>query len=307
MADSLFIAGDWGTSNLRLALCRNGEQVDEAHGPGIAVAAEAPEPLFLRLTSKWTRAHGPLPVILCGMVGSRSGWHEAPYASCPSDLGALRGQLRPFVAANHRIAIVPGLACTNPFFAPDVMRGEETQLLGALRSRPELAHGRKLFALPGTHTKWVVVEDGSVTTFLSAPVGEFFALLRKHSTLAIGAGEFTHDAAGFALGLDRIAQHRPAGLPHLLFEVRSRQLREDMPANVAMNYLSGLLIGADVAAAKEWFGNPGEIVLVGAPALNGLYARALERHGFAHRSLDGQQCALAGLADLFEGSALHVA
>jgi len=307
MADSLFIAGDWGTSNLRLALCRDGEQIDDAHGPGIAVAGEPPEALFLRLTSKWTQANGPLPVLLCGMVGSRSGWHEAPYATCPADLDALRGQLRSFVVADHRITIVPGLACTNPLGAPDVMRGEETQLLGVLRSRPELRQGRRLFCLPGTHTKWVVVEDGHVSTFLSAPVGEFFALLRKHSTLAIGASEFTHDAAGFALGLERIAQHGAAGLPHLLFEVRSRQLREDMGANVAMNHLSGLLIGADVAAAATWFGKPEEVVLIGAPGLNTLYAQALEQHGVAHRSVDGQQCALAGLVGLFEGDACHVA
>jgi 2-dehydro-3-deoxygalactonokinase len=307
MTSSLFIAGDWGTSNLRLSLCRGGEQLDQVEGPGIATANEAPESLFLRLTSGWTREHGRLPALLCGMVGSRNGWREAPYAACPTDLAFLRSQLTSFVAAGHEITIVPGLACTNPLGAPDVMRSEETQLLGALDSHPELTRGRRLFVLPGTHTKWVVVEDGGVATFLTAPVGELFALLREHSTLAVGRGDYTHEAASFALGLERIEQHRTSGILHLMFEVRSRQLRDGMTPAAAMGFLSGLLVGADVVGALEWFGNADEVVLIGTPTLNALYAQALERHAVRHRSFDGRQCAMAGLAGLFDGGRHHAA
>lgn len=298
MTAPLFIAGDWGTSNLRLALCRGGEVLELLHGPGISASALPPESVFLQLTATWTVAYGPLPALLCGMVGARNGWRETPYLPCPPDAAMLRAGLHEFELAGHRIAIVPGLTCTNPLGAPDIMRGEETQLLGALALHPELAHGRRLLALPGTHTKWAVVEDGRVQGFVSAPVGELFALLRTRSTLALGPGEHVHDPAGFALGLDRAIQHGGAGL-HLIFETRSRQLREGLSDAAAMSFLSGLLIGNDVGAALRWYGAPAEVTLIGTPSLNSLYAQALQRHGVGHRDLDGQRCALAGLTHLF--------
>lgn len=305
MGNALFIAGDWGTSNLRLTLCRGGTVLDRACGPGIGIATQEPERLFLALTAPWRSEHGALPVLLCGVVGSRTGWIEAPYAPCPSGLDALHSRMQAFTAAGHRIAIVPGLACVNPLGAPDVMRGEETQLLGALAAHPELRQGRRLFALPGTHTKWVVVEDGRVLAFLTSPVGELFALLRAHSTLSVSHGEYAHDAEGFALGLERAMLHGAAGMQHLLFEARSRQLREGMSGRQAMGFLSGLLIGTDVAGALGWFDATDDVVLIGTPMLNGLYAQALERQGVRHRGLDGQQCALDGLNDLFRHGALR--
>jgi 2-dehydro-3-deoxygalactonokinase len=189
------------------------------------------------------------------------------------------------------------------------MRGEETQILGALELDPALKRGRHLLVLPGTHSKWTVVEDGAITGFLTAPVGETFALLRGHSTLAAGvAADVQGSDAGFAMGLARIVEHGPALLPHLLFETRARQLLDALPAADAMGFLSGLLIGADAAAARQWFGDLGKVTLIGAPALNAFYGQAIAAQGGRTVAIDGDSAVLAGLSTLSpqKNSEFHV-
>ena len=151
--------------------------------------------------------------------------------------------------------------------------------------------------LPGTHNKWVVVEDGRITTFLTAPIGETFALLKAHSTLSAGGGSLAEGSAtGFAQGLARIAEHGPQRLTHLLFETRARQLLEAMPPPDAMGFLSGLLIGADVAAARDWFGAMPAVTVIGDGALAALYAKALTADGVTTSVVDGDAAVLAGLS-----------
>jgi 2-dehydro-3-deoxygalactonokinase len=204
--------------------------------------------------------------LLCGMVGSRNGWQEAAYAPCPANAADIRERLLHIDADGLPVAIVPGLSCRNALGGPDVMRGEETQILGALSLNPDLAKGRHLLALPGTHTKWVVVEDGAITSFLTAPVGELYALLREHSILAKAApGDGPESPEGFARGVARIVEQGPARLPHLIFETRSRQLLDGLPKDEAMGFLSGLLIGSDTATTSSWFGDLGQVSLIGAP------------------------------------------
>src|SRR5687767_4288784 len=121
-----FIAGDWGTSNLTLALCdEDGQALETRKGPGAAQSRGQFAQVFDELSTEWTNTHGPLPAVLCGMVGSAFGWREAPYLPCPADLYELSAEP---VVARDRVCIVPGMRCTNPLGAPDVMRGEETQL-----------------------------------------------------------------------------------------------------------------------------------------------------------------------------------
>lgn len=298
MDPSITILGDWGTSHLRLYLLQGKSVLDRRDGPGVSALIRSPEQTFLDLVGDWREAR-PSGAILCGMVGSRIGWVETPYAPCPATADDLRARVLTIEADGLPVSIIPGLSCVNPLGAPDVMRGEETQILGALAIDPALRRGRRLLVLPGTHSKWTLVEDGAITGFLTAPVGETFALLRQHSTLAAGvdAGvEASED--GFALGLARIAEHGPALLPHLLFETRSRRLLENLPAADAMGFLSGLLIGADAAAARQWFGDLGEVTLVGAPALNALYDQAIASQGGHTSAIDGDAAVLAGLTTL---------
>src|SRR6266404_6581764 len=140
--------------------------------------------VFSSLTARWKESHGALPAVLCGMVGSSLGWTQAPYLPCP----ARPEQIADACASIQEgaIAVVPGLSCHNRFNAPDFMRGEETQILGALNLAAELREGRCVICLPGTHTKWVVVDEGWVREFFTAPTGEVFALLRDHSVLIRG-------------------------------------------------------------------------------------------------------------------------
>src|SRR4051812_27234912 len=253
MDSSVTIFGDWGTSRLRLYLRQGKSVLDRRDGPGISALTKSPRDTFLDLVGDWREA-GPSQALLCGMVGSRNGWQEAAYAPCPANAADIRERLLHLDADGLPVAIVPGLSCRNALGGPDVMRGEETQILGALSLNPDLAKGRHLLALPGTHTKWVVVEDGAITSFLTAPVGELYALLREHSILAKAApGDGPESPEGFASGLARIVEQGPARLPHLIFETRSRQLLDGLPKDEAMGFLSGLLIGADTATTSSWF------------------------------------------------------
>ncbi|CAN7230686.1 2-dehydro-3-deoxygalactonokinase [Caulobacter sp. LjRoot300] len=308
MDNSVTIFGDWGTSRLRLYLRQGKSVLDRRDGPGIGALEASPRETFLDLVGDWREAK-PSLALLCGMVGSRNGWAEAAYAPCPANAADIREQLLHLDANGLPVAIVPGLSCRNALGGPDVMRGEETQILGALALNPDLAKGRHLLALPGTHTKWVVVEDGAIASFLTAPVGELYALLREHSILAKAAPDDGPESPeGFARGVARIVEQGPARLPHLIFETRSRQLLDGLPKDEAMGFLSGLLIGSDVAATASWFGDLGQVSLIGAPALSALYAQAIAAHGGSSVAVDGDSAVLAGLATLSspQNSGVHV-
>lgn len=292
----MYIAGDWGTTQLRLYLCDGATVLDRASGPGIGALTDTPERIFVPLTAGWAARHKGLSAHLCGMVGSRNGWVETPYVRCPADLNALRAGVMKLESQGMPVSIVPGLSCDNPLDAPDVMRGEETQIFGALAQMPALTSGRQLFALPGTHTKWVVVEGGTIKHFLTSLTGELFALLRDHSVLLKAGGTATESSPeGFMRGLTRQASLNKAALTHLLFETRSRQLLEDVSKTDAMGFLSGLLIGSDVSGALQWFGDASKVVLIGDPRLTELYAQALAFQDIDTISLDGEECALNGL------------
>jgi 2-dehydro-3-deoxygalactonokinase len=289
-----FIGGDWGTSRLRLFLCdAAGGVLARADGPGAAEAGAQAAEIFAGQTGEWDAA---LPAILCGMVGSTIGWREAAYLKCPVAADEIaRGTLR-FESSGRRIVIVPGLSCTNASGLFDVMRGEETQLLGALRLRQELARGRHLFCLPGTHAKWALVEDGKVIRFQTGLSGELFALLSAHSVLARGADAVDGGHPAFAEGLNVARTQTEAGLLHLLFSTRSRQLAGEIPTAQAASYLSGLIIGEDVAAASRLFAPHGPVTLICTPELAALYGQALAAHGIASSAVTGDAAALAGLA-----------
>lgn len=295
-AGRAFIAGDWGTSRLRLFLCGgDGAVLERTEGPGIAEAGGRAGEILAGLAAAWDAR---LPAILSGMVGSTIGWREAPYLACPAAPGAIAKSALRFEDRGRAIAIVPGLSCTNASGLFDVMRGEETQLLGALRLQPGLARGRHLFCLPGTHAKWALVEDGAVIAFQTALSGELFALLSRHSVLARGAGEASPDHAAFGRGV--AASRDPAGLLHLLFSTRSRQLNGELPPAEAASYLSGLIVGAEVAAACRLFAPAGRVVLVCTPALAALYEAVLKTHDLAALALDGDEAVLAGLSFLHD-------
>ncbi len=296
-----FIAGDWGTTHLRLALCdAEGVALESRSGPGAAESAGQFAAIFGSLTADWDSQHGNLPAVLCGMVGSSLGWVQAPYLPCPARPEQIAAACTA-IEDTPRIHVVPGLSCRNRFGAPDVLRGEETQLLGALTLVEELRTGPQLACLPGTHTKWVVLQDGQVHDFFTAPTGELFAVLRDHSVLVRHSRE-TFETEAFQKGLASVAAQPTTQILHRLFECRSRPLSSEWPATSASAYLSGLLIGSDVHGALRVLSSafaPRNVVLVGAPQLTQLYASACAAIGLDTRQLDGATASLAGLTQVY--------
>jgi 2-dehydro-3-deoxygalactonokinase len=309
--DTTFIAGDWGTSHLRLFLCGGTQVLERRDGPGVGELSANSQPqaharrfavALSAAIAPWVRTHGPMHVWLAGMVGSRNGWQEAPYVPCPFDTRTVAASLLRLDANGTQVSIIPGARCVNPRGAPDVMRGEETQIIGALRLDERLARGRHVVALPGTHTKWALLNDGTLESFQTSFSGELFALLRDHSMLAraaVTAAESSAPATGTNLGFERgIARSRELhGVPlsHLLFEVRSRQLMEGLPHPEALGFLSALIIDQDIQGAQDLFGGQPLITVIGAAALTSLYEVALAARGIHARTLDARDATIAGI------------
>jgi 2-dehydro-3-deoxygalactonokinase len=294
MSDAAFIAGDWGTSNLRLRLyAADGRVLDSRDGPGAADSRGRFAEVFDGLAAAW-RAPGALPALLCGMAGSTFGWVEAPYLLCPEEIDNDAGSL---ARARPDVHIVPGMRCANPLGAPDVMRGEETQLLGALALHPALAQGRHLVCMPGTHTKWVALHDGTVLDFLTVPTGEIFRLLCDHSVLVRDRDtKIVHQARDFERGLVEAGKHAGVPLLHRLFQSRSLRLDKQLAPEGAASWTSGLLIGTDCAGALPLFENKeGPVYIVAAAPLAELYATALARLGRASIRVPGEDAAFGGL------------
>jgi 2-dehydro-3-deoxygalactonokinase len=303
MSAAQFIAADWGTTHLRLFLCdAEGVAQDSTSGPGAAEVRGPFGDVFASLTARWEERHGVLPAVLCGMVGSSIGWTQAPYVPCPAHPDQIIAACTPLEGG--RIQIVPGLSCRNRFNAPDLLRGEETQILGALRLEDTLRQGRWILCLPGTHTKWVVVEDGWVREFVTAPAGELFALLRDRSVLVRkppGVDD-QFDPETFAKGLANFNEFPEAQVLHRLFECRSRQLSGEFEAHAASSYLSGMLIASDVHGALRMLSSsatPRTVFLVGSPQLTQLYATACVFSNYDTHQVDGAAASLAGLTQVY--------
>jgi 2-dehydro-3-deoxygalactonokinase len=284
-----WIAVDWGTSNLRAwAMGPSGILAEASSEAGMAsLGRDDYEPALLALIGDWLAETAP-PIVACGMVGSRQGWAEAPYRALPCTPVAL-GELIPVLTHDPRlnVRIVPGLKQVKP---ADVMRGEETQIAGALAL---LRDFDGILCLPGTHSKWVHVSAGEVVSFQTFMTGEMFALLADQSVLrhCIGAG---WDAAAFDAGLSEALSH-PEKIAARLFTLRAESLLENLAPSALRARLSGLLIGIELAAAKPyWLGQ--RVVLIGAPALSAHYAHALQIQGVTPETLDVTACTLSGLA-----------
>jgi 2-dehydro-3-deoxygalactonokinase len=252
------IAIDWGSSSFRAYLMSpDGEVLYEvASSDGIASVAAGAYPATLkRLTGQWLDAHATLPVIASGMVGSRHGWREAAYVPCPAGPRDVAAHLTQVEADGRRVHLAPGLSFTDDA-GGDVMRGEETEILGVADS------GARLIVLPGSHSKWARVDGDRVVAFKTFVTGELFASVRDHTV----AGAFARAAPAkgpgeaFGLGVRRgaaaAACEGKSGLLGLLFGARSLPLMGALDADDAGEYLSGLLIGAEIGEGRRLF--PGE-------------------------------------------------
>ena len=288
---------DWGTSNRRAYLVDQDGNCLATHEDDQGMLASRgafPESLAALLAHMQVGAQ--VPVVMSGMVGSASGWREVPYLdtmvaldTLPQHLARVEGH-----ALGRECLIVPGYCQREGGI--DVMRGEETQLLGAL------ALGRRdgWVVLPGTHCKWVLLQGGAIRSFATYMTGELFAALSAQGTLApmLADANADPDATAFAAGVDEARLRAP--LTNSLFRVRARVVSGAMPAAHARSFVSGLLIGAEFVAAQDAAGGAAQsVTLICSPSLYGPYARAAALFGVNADKLDPQAVYTAALSQFF--------
>lgn len=289
-----FIGIDWGTSRLRAYLLdAAGACLDRrANDCGLTnVGPHQFQDILDRTISDWP---SQAPILLCGMVGSRQGWQEVPYIPCPAGLDNIVAGILPVQHTQGRIVkIVPGLSTRESSNVPDVMRGEETQLIGALMIEPKMS----FFILPGTHSKHVWLQDNRILSFTTHMTGEIFALLKAHSLLGRAMQDGPFNAAIFHEGCRRAQDDN--GLLHHIFGVRGRFLFNELSETTMADYLSGLLIGHELKNSNL----PSQIGLIGEPALCMRYAEVLKTLGRSPSILP-PDLAMHGLAQIAQRSAL---
>jgi 2-dehydro-3-deoxygalactonokinase len=272
------IALDWGTSSLRAWLLDDeGAALAEKSAPlGILKVPNGHfAAVFRDVCGDWLAPSRP--AISSGMIGSRQGWVEAPYAPCPAGFETLARGLAWAEAGGTRLAIVPGVSCVDASGVPDVMRGEETQVFGALGDARS-----GTFVLPGTHSKWVTVAGGRIESFATHMTGELFAVLREHSILGrLMSGDAAHAPGAFRRGWEATLAGDGA-LLHRLFGARTLGLFGQLAPAEAPSYLSGLLIGDEVRAAARGLPGP-TVTVIGDSVLCERYREVLTGCGLAAR------------------------
>lgn len=283
------IAIDWGTSNFRaFRLNVAGEILERRSYPSGVLRVEEGRfaEALVEQVGDWLTM-GENRILLCGMVGSRQGWTEAKYLCCPVGLADLASSVIRLPFDGAEVLLIPGVIGEDPYGVPEVMRGEETEAMGMSIGSEDAA----LVCMPGTHSKWIHLENRTIVSFITCMTGEVFSALRKGTILArIMTSDTTVDETAFLRGVARSADN--GGLLHHLFSVRTLALMDQLKEEDSASYLSGLLIGHEVRAAMP----PGSHVhLIGAPHLCTLYAQAIEACG-GSSTLDDQDAAARGLA-----------
>ncbi|MDT0175142.1 2-dehydro-3-deoxygalactonokinase [Enterobacter sp. BRE11] len=288
---SRYIAVDWGSTNLRAWLFDH-ERCQESRTSEAGVTrlnGKRPQAVLDEITQGWR--DGETPVVMAGMVGSNVGWKSVPYLPLPARLSAIGEQLTPI---DHNVWIVPGL-CVSREDHHNVMRGEETQLLGAHALAPS-----PVYVMPGTHCKWVQIDNERILDFHTVMTGELHALLLRHSLIGAGLPEQQPSQTAFDAGLARgIAT--PALLAQL-FEIRAAHILGSLAPEEVSDFLSGLLIGAEVATLRERFGHQ-PIALVGGASLTRRYQQALAAIGQQASVIAGDTAFQAGIRSIVNAMA----
>ncbi len=295
--DPAFAAADWGTTRLRVWTIDDAGGVIAERRSDEGLLSAQPDRFadILERTLGDMGAPAALPVVICGMAGSRQGWIEAPYAGVPASLDAIFSASVLAPGTPREVRIVPGLAQRDAD-APDVMRGEETQLAGATA---RLGRSRCVVCMPGTHSKWVEVSDGAVLGFQTFMTGELFSVLATKSILSHSLGEdatVANDNPRFGKACLAALRDEDA-LAVGLFRLRAGTLLEGLTRPEAAATLSGLLIGTEIAAARRRLTLDGDVVLIASGAMRLIYQTALALAGIRFVVVDADEAVRAGLAE----------
>jgi len=274
-----FLAVDWGTTNRRVYRIEHGQVVaTERDDKGVTAVSDFPDEVA-RIRDRF----GDLPLLMAGMVGSNIGWRLAPYVTAPAGIADIAASL---LWIDPRTAIVPGISTDTP---PDVMRGEEVQLLGAIAGG--FVPRDALVVQPGTHSKWIEIADGRIMGFTTVMTGELFGLLRNHGVLAAQLGSEVSLGDAFRAG---VAEGAKRDLGASLFGIRAAKLLGVRDDADAASFASGLLIGAEIAA--RFADKPHQVIyLLADPTLGALYASAIAAQGREARIIDSQAAFVAGI------------
>ena len=284
---SRYIAIDWGSTNLRAWLYQ-GEQCLESRQSEAGVTrlnGKSPEAVLADVTQNWR--DGATPVVMAGMVGSNVGWKVAPYLPVPAHFSAIGEQL---TSVGDNIWIIPGLSVSRDD-NHNVMRGEETQLLGARTLSPS-----SVYVMPGTHCKWVQADTEQIHDFRTVMTGELHHLLLNHSLVGAGLPEQETSPEAFTAGLER-GLASPDVLP-FLFEIRASHVLGTLPREQVSEFLSGLLIGAEVASMRDFVAQGQAITIVAGSSLASRYEQALRRAGHDVSTVSGDTAFQAGIRSI---------
>lgn len=293
------IALDWGTTSLRAYLLNEAGDILERRegGPGIMkVEHGAFEAALQAFCGDWIAANPQAQLIASGMIGSKQGWREAPYCPCPASAADLAARtINVPLAHGRHLTIVPGVSYVDAASGvPDVMRGEETQVFGALP-----ATGRHVAVLPGTHSKWVWVEDGAIVSFASFMTGEVYAALTGHTILGrLMKLDAPHDEAAFARGV-AYGLEAPQALLNRMFSARTLGLFGQLGEVALPSYLSGLLIGSEIGSARAMHATDARPLLLGSAELAARYASAF-RVARVEAAIGPTESAAGGMARVFQ-------
>ncbi|AOW93012.1 2-keto-3-deoxy-galactonokinase [Rhodococcus sp. WMMA185] len=300
------IALDWGTSSLRawllgddgriLAVRRREFGVLGVTGDDPGSPARDYEIAFDLACGNWLDANPDLPAIACGMVGSAQGWREACYLTIPTDLDIGAADLTVVPHSRGVVHLVPGLrvaSATGRAVAGDVMRGEETQIIGVLGLLPPTEHPVTI-VLPGTHSKWTRVEDHKIASFVTSMTGEVYGLMMKHSILGRTAAAGIRDDAAFERGLAAGGSLPSHGLLAELFGARVLVLDGLLDPASVPDYVSGVIIGDEIRHLLPEYAPDNRILLCGNTDLCRRYAQGLRPHGVVTETV-AEEAAAAGL------------
>ncbi len=302
MTTTLFIGGEWGSAVMRLYLCRAGNEgvtlIETVTGGGV-VGCDDFEAAFFAAAQPWFDAHGALPVILAGMIGSNIGWRDSGYVEAPADAADFAARLTKIQARGIDIHFTPGLKCRNLFGQPDLVRGEEMQVLGQLNRQPNI---QSLICLPGRHTKWMLTEGGRITSFTTSMYGELNDLLLGHGLLGKGVNRDAWSDDAFDAGLDLAGSRQGPAFGHAVFATRGRLVLGEHTADDAAAFLGGVTIGCDVRDIMEALDRRGlgerPVTILGHDSAGKRYARAFDRYRMPHEIIALPSLAVEGLGGI---------
>jgi len=284
---------DWGTTSFRAFLIdQDGHVLDQKTNENgiLAVPNNDFEGVLISAIKVWLDQHPALPIVASGMITSRNGWLETPYLSLPANINDFANALTPLTLSNDIVIhFITGASYENENGVPDIMRGEETQIIGEVE-----ASDNEIFLLPGTHSKWAITQDEKIIGFTSFMTGEVYAVLKEHTILGAlmkECGSLNDDA--FLKGV-LMQQKQDISILHQIFTARTLALFDKLENEDIADYLSGLLIGEEIKSALNQYDANKETIIkiIGRGDLAARYARALDAFGLNHKIINDEVTAM---------------